>query len=96
MPRYVGSDESGDEEDGAGGDGFAVRQCVPRTPPGDCQDEERVFLVEFQECIIALLRDLRRHFPYRQKIEWTIEYGENKEHTFHILIKSPRSTRGRD
>lgn len=80
-PGYVAEGDDDDE----------FEYIVPRTTPGDCRDEERAFLLDFQEHIIALLRLCRHDFPFRQKVEWTTEYGNNREHTFHILIKPPRS-----
>jgi len=59
-----------------------VENITPRPLPGDCRDEEH---------ILDLIREFRRHFPYRQTIQWSIEYGNDNEHCFHILVKSPRS-----
>lgn len=85
VPRDVGEDE-----DAAADDWEHVISDPPT--PGDCRDEERAFLDDFEEHITLLLRLCRHHFPCRQKIQWTIEYGNHRKHTFRIQIKPPRST----
>jgi hypothetical protein len=69
-----------------------VENITPRPlPSNDCKDEERAFLKDFQEHVIDLISEFRRHFPYRQLIRWSIEYGDDKEHNLHILVKPSRS-----
>ena len=62
---------------------------------GDCQDEEHAFVQDFERRITYLLKQFRREFPVKQTIRWTIEYGNNKTHTFHINVK-PVSSMNRD
>ena len=77
--RYVRSDRE-----------MEVENIIPRPLSSDCKEEQRVFAQVFKEQVIDLIKQFRRHFPYRQKIEWTIEHGNDNEHehTLHIVVKS--------
>ena len=56
--------------------------------PADWNDEEREFVREFTDRVIALVQNLRQEFPsYRQIIRWTIEWENEKKHTIHMIIK---------
>jgi hypothetical protein len=71
--------------------GFEVETIISRPLLDDCGDEERAYLQEFEQRVIDLIREFRRHCPYRHTIRWSIEYGNDNEHDFHILIKPRRS-----
>ncbi len=70
-----------------------LENITPRPLPNDSLDEQREFRQAFNQQVVGLIREFRRNFPYRQTIEWTIEYGNDNEHeyTLHIIIKPPRS-----
>jgi hypothetical protein len=67
-------------------------QLMPVTPRPlprhNCQDEKQEFMREFDEDVIELVRKLRRKYPYRQTIKWSIELGDDSEHSVNIVVKS--------
>ena len=83
--------DSVEDDGGADADDVDFECILPRSAPDDCRDDERAFLEGFQMHIVFLLRYLRHHYPYQQRVKWTIKYGNGRKHTFHILIKPPRS-----
>jgi hypothetical protein len=88
VSRYVrGSSGSNSRE-------MELENITPRPLPNDSLDEQREFRQAFNQQVVDLIREFRRNFPYRQTIEWTIEYGNDNEHeyTLHIVMKPPRST----
>jgi hypothetical protein len=65
---------------------------ITRRPlPGDCKDEEHAFRQDFDDEVVELIKDFRRQFPYRQTIQWSIEYGDDKQHSIYILVKPSQS-----
>ncbi len=68
-----------------------LTNVIPRPLPGDCRDEERAFHQEFEQAVVDVVRELRREFPYKQTIRWSIEYGDDKHYSVHILVKPRRS-----
>jgi hypothetical protein len=68
-----------------------VENITPRALPSDCRDEERAFLQEFKDYVVDLVKECRQRFPYRQTIRWSIEYGNNNQHSLHILVKPSHS-----
>lgn len=67
-----------------------VTNIIARPLPGDCRDEEREFLREFQARVVQLVRELRPLYPYRHMIRWSIEYGDNRQFDLHITANARR------
>jgi hypothetical protein len=76
--------------------GGQVENVRPRPLPGHCEDDKRSFIQEFREHIVDLVKEFRRDVPYRQTIQWTMEYGDSNQHTLHINAKQPRWMRQHD
>lgn len=100
VPRFVAADDNGGINQAAlmaaigqrfGQDDHGIVNVIPRALPGPCIYEEHAFVQGFKREVLKLLRDFRRHFPYRQTVQWTIEYGNERQHTFHIVVK-PRNS----
>ena len=58
---------------------------IPQPALGDSNEEQQNFFVEFETRVLNLVRQLSRHFPYKHSVQWSIEYGEEKEYCIHVM-----------
>ena len=63
----------------------------PRSLPGDCRDEEQAFIREFEQLVSGVAREVRRRFPYKQLIEWSMEYGDDQKAVIEVQVEARRS-----
>jgi hypothetical protein len=89
MPGKRKIDDDNDDND----DSDEIENLTPQSVVvSDRAAERQAFLKAFEQHMISHLKTFRRQYPYRQKIRWSIEFEDGADHTFHILLKPPRST----
>ena len=68
-----------------------VNQIIPRPLPGECQDEMKEFIQEFDDRVLAGVRQIRQRFPYEQLIQWSMEFGESDLTSIEVLVRARRT-----
>lgn len=79
-------------------DNSDIENLTPHSTSNIHRADRRIFLQNFQEEMLTLLRIFRQRLPYRQVVRRTIEFDDDGDdengdaHTFYITIKPSRSS----